>query len=253
MTFSSQVISRRRLLALTVLALASVGFSVGTASAGKPRPPQPTPTPVVVPTVPAPPAVSVSVLGAVNATIVVSENPINYGFEVSARYVSGPLPPPNALGNSSFFISLPGSTVVIQGLVPGSDYVFDLFRVSRNLQPVTSAGTRFSFRTPVDPQKVTLIAPQNVRSRFAASSDTTLIDWDAVPGAATYEYTLDGVNFAQICFNAAYCPPEGEVPPGASLASVSLVGKQFRVRAVGFVPTAGGARPLGPLSAPLSF
>ncbi len=210
------------------------------------------PPPVVVPTVPAPPAVSVQVLGVTNSVIVVSENPINYGFEVTARYISGPLPPPPAFG-VSWYVSLPGSSVTIHGLLPNSDYVFELVRVSRNLQRVTSAGTRFSFRTPPDPRTLTLTAPQNVRSRLAASPDTTLISWDTVPGAATYEFTLDGVNFTRICFNAAYCPPEGEVSPIFSFATATLPGKQFRVRAVGFVTVGGGARPLGPLSAPLSF
>ncbi len=232
-----------------VITLLVIGLSATTAFGQKKGNP---PGTVVVPTVPAPPAVSVQVLGATNFVVSVSENPINYGFEVTARYISGPLPPPPAFG-SSWYVSLPGSSVTIHGLLPNSDYVFELVRVSRNLQPVTSAGTRFSSRIPPDPRTITLTAPLNVHSRLAASPDTTLISWNAVPGAATYEFTLDGVNFTRICFNAAYCPSEGEVSPIFSFATATLSGKQFRVRAVGFVPVGGGARPLGPLSAPLSF
>jgi hypothetical protein len=103
------------------------------------------------------------------------------------------------------------------------------------------------------PPALSVIAPQNVRVRLAASADTTLVDWDAVPGAATYEFTLDGVTFQRIDFNCACCPLEGQVTPGWSFATPSLVGKQFRVRAVGYVPAGGGARPTGPLSAPLFF
>ena len=248
--------SRSKLMAAAgaLLAVVSiVGATAGTANAAKPRPPRPTPTPIAIPVVPAPPTVSVSVEGTLNFFVLVTENPVNYDFDLSVRHVSGQLPPPPAYGVS--WTALPGpGQVVINGLLPGVDYVFDLIRIRRGIQPVTSPGTRFSFRTPADPRTVTLTAPQNVRARLAGSSDTTLIDWDAVPGAATYEFTIDGVNFTRICFpDATYCPQEGSIPPSASLASASLVGKQFRVRAVGFVPAGGGARPLGPLSAPLAF
>ena len=122
-------------LALTV---ATSGLNVGTAQAGKIRPPAPFP---IIPTVPAP--AGVQILSVSASEVIVTEIPAS-GFVLATRYVSGPVPPFDLV----FPIwGIPGETARIGGLVPDSDYVFEMRRVSLNGQLVNSGFTRFAFRT----------------------------------------------------------------------------------------------------------
>lgn len=129
---------RSGLTAALALAVAFSVLNVGTVQAGKNRPPAPVP---IIPTVPAPAGVQILSISA--SEVIVTEIPAS-GFVLTVRYVSGPVPPFDLV----FPIGvIPGETVRIVGLVPDSDYVFEMRRVSLGGQLVNSGFTRFAFRT----------------------------------------------------------------------------------------------------------
>lgn len=138
---SSRLMARSKLKACAFAALAVVGMvagSAGTAHAARPRPP------VVIPTVPnVPPPAGVKIVSVSSTGGFVTETP-DSGYVVATRYVSGTLPP---FGYTQPIWGIAGRTAQIGGLLPNTDYVFEMRRFSINGQLVTSGWTRFSFRT----------------------------------------------------------------------------------------------------------
>ncbi len=122
-------------MTVTALAIAVFTLGVGTSHAQRIRPPRPIPT--------VPPPVGVQVLSVSATTATATETP-DGGYVLAVRYISGPVQP--------FELVFPigvtsGRTVSISGLVPNSDYVFEMRRVSIRGRLVNSGFTRFSFRT----------------------------------------------------------------------------------------------------------
>ena len=157
--------------AALALAVAVSGLGVGTAQAGKIRPPAP------IPTVPAP--AGVQILSITANEVVVTEVPAS-GYVLAVRYVSGPVPPFDLvfpIGATS------GESVRITGLVPDSDYVFEMRRVSIGGRLVNSGFTRFTFRTKslaASQPAAPVISVGAVTATFvvvSASSDPQTVMW----------------------------------------------------------------------------
>jgi hypothetical protein len=117
-------------------ALLLTGYAPTPANAAR-RPP---PLPVII-TV-APPA-GVQVLSVSSTGMTATETPAS-GYVLAVRWVSGALPP---CGYTCPFWTTSGTTVALGGLLPNTNYVFEMRRVSINGQLVNSGFTRFSFQT----------------------------------------------------------------------------------------------------------
>lgn len=184
-------------------------------------------------TVVPPPSVS-TVVEAEGNYLIVDIDP-GSGYSVQGQYVSGPVQPSGPAPSTSLAGT---SRVRLTNLVPGSDYVYRFRRTRFQNNPVTSAFTSFTFRTP----SLEVARPSTPVIRFAEVTPTTIkVVWNqstdnvTAPIAILYDYTLNGGGFLPVCtiFYACYGKTElvlARPPSGTRIVVLAM--DQARIRSL---------------------